>query len=46
MVDWVDDKLSDSGDFEENNSPAMQETALSLFKEGSFLDRPDERTND
>jgi hypothetical protein len=28
--------------FEENNSPAMQETALSLIKEGSFLDRPDE----
>lgn len=42
MGDWVDEELSGSGDFEENNSPAMQETALSLIKEGSFLDRPDE----
>lgn len=42
MGDWVDEELSGSGDFEENNSPAMQETALSLIKEGSFLDRPEE----
>jgi transcriptional regulator with XRE-family HTH domain len=42
MADWVDGELGGLGDFEEKNSPTMQETALSLIKEGSFLQRPDD----